>query len=347
MIDTVVVFGVRRANSPVPVGEIQQEIGRAGRSYTRPGEAVIICPPEDEEYAERCLLESPPPVKSEMSDPASVAFHVLPWLDRVHDEESFQRWYSRTLAFQQGAGVSWSEVFAHLLRTGCVDEECEVTPFGRISMRLYYPPERLCALREKLSEAVSEGCDPTDFRVLSYILANDHIPVADVEAWELSEHKSELSSRGLSCLHGELLQSYAYYLVLSGQMVPRWIHHVCTQVRDDIGRILRALEEVASCEGLPAELVGQVRLAGVMARFKVAKEVAVVIDELGLDSRQDGMELSAMGVTGKADLADFADEIAAHGSQRLKDALKSRGMLGDLLAREWRMLNEGRLDDDE
>ena len=98
MIDEVVVCGVRRARELVEAGEIKQAIGRAGRSYTKAGKAVVLCPSSDAPYAERCLNEDTPPIRSEMTTVEEVSFHVLPWIDRIYDEDSFRKWYSRSLA---------------------------------------------------------------------------------------------------------------------------------------------------------------------------------------------------------------------------------------------------------
>ncbi len=336
MIDKVVICGVRRANTLVPVGEIQQAVGRAGRSYTRPGEAVIVCPGEDAEYAERCLHEEPPPVRSEMSDVQTVAFHVLPWLDRVFDEDGFRRWFSRSLAFQQGISLSWNDVFAYLLESGCVTPECEPTPFGRISIRLYHSPERLKIMREKLLEA--RDADFADPVVLSYLLSHEHVALSEVEAWELSDYRSSVAGAGFSFERGELIQGYAYKCVMSGGIVPKWIRHVCASLKDDLGRSFRALEEVASCEGLPKESVDAIRISGVCATRKVGREVAVLIDEFGFENRRFAEELLSLGIHCKDEFRRNLDRVASDGSDALKKELARLRLDGGLASREMRML---------
>ncbi len=147
MIDEVIICGVRRARELVDIEEIKQAIGRAGRSYTKAGKAIIVCPSGDADYAEQCLNAETPPVKSELTTVEEVSFHVLPWIDRVYDEESFQKWYSRSLASVQGNQLRWADVSKYLLDTGCIDEEYNVTEFGRISIKMYYTPARLCELK--------------------------------------------------------------------------------------------------------------------------------------------------------------------------------------------------------
>lgn len=319
MIDEVVICGVRRAGALVPMGEIQQAVGRAGRSYVRPGKALVLCPAEDEEYALKCLHDDPPPVMSEMSSVPVVAFHVLPWLDRVHDEESFARWMSRSLAFQQGISISWDDVLSYLAGAGCVSPDLEPTPFGRISIRLYHSPERLLAMRQKLLEA--RDCDFADPVVLSYVLSCDHVPLAEVEAWELSEYKSSAIAMGFSFERGELIQSYAYWRILCGGIVPKWIRHVCSALKDDLGRTFRALEEVAACEGLPKETVDAIRISGVCAVRRIPRRTAEVMEEFGLESPRFAEELAALGVLTRADLRDNLARVSNEASDALKKEL--------------------------
>jgi hypothetical protein len=39
------------------------------------------------------MYESTPPILSELNNVEKIAFHILPYIDRIYDEESFQKWY--------------------------------------------------------------------------------------------------------------------------------------------------------------------------------------------------------------------------------------------------------------
>lgn len=325
MIDEVVICGVRRARELVEMGEIKQAVGRAGRSYVKSGTAVILCPSQDVAYAEKCLNEETPPVKSEMTTVEEVAFHVLPWLDRVYDEETFKKWHSRSLASAQGVEMHWSEVSKYLLDTGCINEEYELTDFGRISVRTYYSPARLCHLREKLLEAEANG-NATDFLTLSYVFASEHIPLSNVEAWELSEYKGSVLGNGYSFSGGELMHGFAYWCAMNGGIVPKWIRHVVSQIRDDMPRLFGAAEMVAEAEGLHG-LADSLRIAGISAVRKVSEEVARLMDETGVKSRQVALELHGLGICTKEGLAKREDEILDYGSGMLVKELQGLGYL--------------------
>ena len=327
MIDEVVVCGVRRARELVEVGEIKQAVGRAGRSYTKAGVAIVLCPSSDVAYAERCLNEETPPIKSEMTTLEEVAFHVLPWIDRVYDEETFQRWYSRSLASVQGVEMHWNDVSKYLLETGCINEEYEATDFGRISVRMYYSPKRLCHLREKLLEAEANE-NATDLLTLSYIFASEHIPLSNVEAWELAEYKSSVLGNGYSFSGGELMHGFAYWCAMAGGMVPKWIRHVVSQIRDDLPRLFGAIEMIAESEGL-LQLANELRIAGIGAMRKVPVDVARIIDEFGLKQRSCALELHEMGIDTKEDLRNRSDEVLSHGSEALIMELQGNGLLKD------------------
>ena len=325
MIDEVIVCGVRRARELVEVGEIKQAVGRAGRSYEKSGRAVILCPSSDVAYAERCLNEETPPVKSELATVEDVAFHVLPWIDRVYDEESFQKWYSRSLAAVQGMEMHWSEVAQYLLETGCINEDYEVTDFGRISVRMYYTPSRLCEMREKLIESEANG-NTTDIFTLSYIFASEHIPLSNVEAWELAEYKSSVLGNGYSFSGGELMHGFAYYCAMAGGIVPKWIRHVVSQIRDDMPRLFNAVEMIAETEGLN-DLAGQLRVAGISAMRKVPMEIASIMDEFSLRQKQSAMELHNMGICTKDDLRNEEDAVIDNGSESLIKDLQESGFM--------------------
>lgn len=328
MIDEVVICGVRRAREQVDIEEIKQAIGRAGRSYTKPGKAVILCPSQDCDYADKCLNDETPPVKSELTTVKEVAFHVLPWIDRVYDEESFQKWYSRSLASIQGTELHWNDVSKYLLETGCINEEYNLTDFGRISVKMYYHPARLCKMKDKLLESEANG-NTTELLTLSYIFADEHIPLSNVEAWELSEYKSSVYGEGYSFSNGELMHGFAYYCAMTGGMVPKWIRHVVSQIRDDMPRLFNALIMIAESEGLKT-LANDLTIASISAIRKVSMDVARTMNEFGLKRKSSAMELHEMGIDTKEDLKKNEEDVMSYGSDVLKNDLQEAGFLKGL-----------------
>ena len=333
MIDEVIICGVKRAREPVEIGEIKQAIGRAGRSYEKSGKAIVLCPSSDMEYAEKCLFEETNPVKSELVTVPVVAFHVLPWVDRVYDEDSFKNWYSHSLASVQGGVLEWKDVMAYLLDAECIDNECNITEFGRISVRMYYSPDRLLMMKERLLEAEAND-NVKDMLTLSYVFASEHVALSNVEAWELSEYKSSLIGNGYSFEHGELVQGFAYYCAMMGGMAPKWIRHVVSQVRDDLPRLFAALGMMTESEGMK-ELADEIKLACVMATKKVDESVARTMLDFGLKKRSAAMELQQeFGVYCRDDLKEKENDISDNGSNALLNELQENGFLKDLYHRK-------------
>lgn len=336
MINKVIVCGVRRAKELIPARDIQQFIGRAGRSYTESGEAIILCPSSDLSYAESCLYEKVPPINSELTTIDNIAFHILPWIDRIFDEESFQNWYKRSLAYIQGKSISWKEIVEYLFQYECIDEEYNLTPFGNISFKYYYSPAKLRLLKEKLLEANANG-NVLELISMSYILSSEYIPTANVDAYELSEYKSAVSSEGYIFEHGELIHAYAYYCILKNN-IPKWIKHIAVPLKDDLPRLFGALTALAESENLKETAEG-IKIIEITAFKKVSLEIAGIINELGVIKKASAYELQELGIYNKQDLKDREDYLINHASDSLKKDLQEQGYLQDLLIKEWKNNN--------
>ncbi len=174
-------------------------------------------------------------------------------------------------------------------------------------------------------EAEANG-NATDMYTLSYVFASQHIPLSNVEPWELSEYKSSVLGNGYSFSGGELMHGFAYYCAMTGGMVPRWIRHVVTQIRDDLPRLFNAAVMVAESEGLRT-LANDLTLASISAIRKVTMEVAKTMQDFGLKKRSTALELREMGVEVKDDLKGREDEVVQYGSEALVRELQDAGFL--------------------
>lgn len=333
MIDKVIVCGVRRAKELIPERDIQQFIGRAGRSYTKSGEAIILCNSSDLNYAKSCLYEKVPPINSELNTIDNIVFHMLPWLDMIYDEESFQKWYKRSLAYTQGKEIKWKDVIEYLFTYDCVDEEYNLTPFGKISVNYYYSPKRLTIMKQKLLEANANG-NVLELIPISYILSNEYIPTSNVEAYELSEYKDKVLSKGYIFEHGELIHSYAYYCILTNN-IPKWIKHIAIPLRDDLSRLLGALSSLAESQNL-IEVSKEIKIIEIAALKKVPIDIANIINEFGDIKKSSAYELKELNICNKQDLIEMEDYFINHASELLKKDLQNQGYLKDLLIKEWR-----------
>lgn len=326
-VDKVVICGVKRAGEPIPVGEIQQSIGRAGRFSGKPGEAVVLCEPDDAAYAEQCLNSPPPLVKSRLSGVDTVAFHVLPWLDRVRDEESYAAWRSRTLAGLQGGQMpSWGEISGYLKRLGFMDAYGDATEMGRISISTYYPPSRLHRLRSRLAEVgETDRFDPFEMSYLFGALVDSGGYLPEWEREQYDDYAGSLHSRGCRCDGDGDMRCFMAYSVVSCQPV-RSLRHALAQLRNDFGRLSMAARRVAEDAGC-VQAAKWIEIGGLMAVKRVPYEIASVMHAFGGLSRQSACELYDMGIENFEDLVMSTDMVMDNGSDELRKELEKKDLL--------------------
>jgi len=322
MIDRVIICGVRRANELLPLSEIKQGIGRAGRSYTKTGKAVILVPENDELYAWKCFNDSPAPIVSEMSDIDSIAFHILPWIDNINDESSFRGWYSKTLACVQGKEIKWEDVRNYLEETDLVKNGV-LSDFGKVSLKLYFSPARLLMMRQKLKEAYFNDNIDSPF-TLSWIMAYHHMQVGNADAVELGVYKNDIKMYGYTFDNGELIHGYAYFCLLANKR-PKWMKHILSTEMDDLPRLFRALSLIAGIDHIPVQ--DKLTQMKVSAMKRVPPEIAKIMSIFSFEHKGLAYELSELGVSTVDELEDKEDYVNSYGSEQLKTALKHNGFL--------------------
>ena len=322
MIDRVIICGVRRANELVPVREIKQSIGRAGRSYSRPGEAYILSPDNDCSYAEKCIGEEAPPVKSELVSAENLAFHVLPWLDTVYDDKTFDTWFASSLAYVQGVKVGWKDVKTYLEENNCI-KNGKITRFGQISVKKYFTPDRLTTIRNKMMEAYIDGY-AGEISVISWMLSYKHISMGDVDVNELASYKNLLKTYGCYFTKGELIHGYIYNCILLNKR-PKWIKHAIASEMEDIQRLFSACSMIADIENIPIQ--DKLNESIICAIKKVPPEIARIIDAFGFERKACAYELADMGITCKDDIKEREDYIVSYGTEGLKNELIKLGFL--------------------
>lgn len=332
MINKAIILGVRRANTLLPIQDIKQSIGRAGRSYTKNGEAIIIVPASDESYALKCFDEVTNPIYSEMDKLENVAFHILPWwVDKVFDEETYNNWYSKTLSYVQNNKISWQEVYNYLLENECIDEN-GITEFGNISIQTYFSPEILTLLRNKLREIYNEG-NVKDKFAFSYALAFEKIKLGNIDLSLTGEYKRQLHSLGYIFQNSELLHGLVLYCLLENKK-PIWLKHLIKEEKRDINRLLKAISLIAKYDNLPIQDV--IEEYKICINSNVNSEIAQIMIEFDFNKRIYALELFDMNVFTKEDL-EYKDEyVFKYGSENLKKELIKKGYLTNCIIQEIR-----------
>ena len=322
MIDKVIILGVRRANQLIPDHEIGQMVGRCGRSYTESGEATLVVPEKDLGTANEYMFGKPKPIASSMFEVENTAFHCTPAIHygEIYNQETFEKWYSRTLSFVQGKKISWREVREFLLQVECVkgtDDFACLTDLGEISFRFYYPPDRIYWLKDKLRLIVNSGIIKEP-EAISWLLAYQHCSIGEAKADELSEYKSAVNSLGLYFHCGELTEGYAYYCMLSRRK-PKWLKHKIEELKKDIERLFGALQQIARVEEIPVSNTLEVWLQCV--KRKLPYELGELSLEFPDATVAQLFELDSISVHRKSDLIKNKHKVECYCSESLRKYL--------------------------
>ncbi len=163
---------------PIPVLEIHQMMGRAGRpKYDTEGEAILVAKNEEEinilfrEY----ICADPEIIRSKLASQAALRTHLLALLasDFIRTEEDLRKFFSKTLyVYQNGEEYVYETIETvrkylerHELVTGF-----RATPFGKRVSELYIDPASAVILREALKD------DMADFGILHALSACPDMP---------------------------------------------------------------------------------------------------------------------------------------------------------------------------
>ena len=171
-------------NVPLPVLEVHQMCGRAGRPRYDPyGEAVLMARSSDEAQSlvERYLEAPPEPVESRLASAAVLRTHLLALVAsrEVSDRPELERFLGETL---YGHTFSVPEIQHHLVeaesflrRNGLLEDTASprlrATLFGRLTSDLYLDPVSAVILRRALERARSSPEMVDDLSLLATVAA--------------------------------------------------------------------------------------------------------------------------------------------------------------------------------
>ena len=150
--------------APIPVTEVRQMLGRAGRPRFDPwGEAVLVArtPDEEDRFLETYLAAPPEPIVSRLASEPALRMHLLALVASraVRTDAELQEFfagtfYGRTLPLPE-LHRQLGRVRAFLRRHELLDrgEELRATRFGELTSELYLDPLSAIVLREALARA--------------------------------------------------------------------------------------------------------------------------------------------------------------------------------------------------
>lgn len=170
--------------APIPVLEVQQMCGRAGRPrFDTTGEAVLLArdPDEEERLLDTYLSAAPERVESRLAAEPALRMHLLALIasgeiDTEAELESFfaATFYGHTLPMEElNHNIERVRTFLELHGFLEAGPRLRATPFGRLTSELYLDPLSALYLRHALEKA-PRGVRP--FALLAAIAATPDLP---------------------------------------------------------------------------------------------------------------------------------------------------------------------------
>ncbi len=157
-------FDVNLGFTPIPVLEVKQMCGRAGRpKYDKIGEAILVAKDEDDvdDLIDEYFLSPPEPVESKLSSEPALRVHTLATIATGHatTEEELFEFYGRTFFAHQSPVDELrgkvEDVLAFLQREDFLqarDGTLRATFFGRRTSDLYIDPLSAVKMRGALED---------------------------------------------------------------------------------------------------------------------------------------------------------------------------------------------------
>ena len=308
MADRVIIVGANRRGERIPIGELKQMIGRAGRGYEG-GEchADIVVEEDDEEYVVNGFESSASlNVISVMTKNAILAFHILPEIcsGNITDEETANAWHARSFHAHSGGIPDWSKVFGILYNAGAIKQTdggiIMPTVIGDIASAYYFHAADVKAWKDNFSIVFELGLEDDDVAV-AWALGNVEMNRKSGDFgkhWDTLEECRNRMPAGLEMRKGCLITTTLWWHVFGGMPVGK-LKNQAIELKEDFGRIHRALvdlDERVGCWGMKDfidDLLMRSRkaisseLADLCKMPGITKGQAVALHEMGISNRKE------------------------------------------------------------
>lgn len=307
MADRVIIVGANRRGEQIPIGELKQMMGRAGRGHEG-GEchADLIVEESDEEYVTQGIDSSSGlNVVSVMADKSILAFHVLPEIccGNITDEDTANAWHLRSFHAHSGGIPDWDKIFGILYNAGAVkttDTGIQPTVIGDIAASFYFHAADVKAWKDNFSIVFDMGLENDDVAVA---WALGHVEMNRKSGdfgkhWETLEECRNRLPAGLEMRKGCQITTTLWWHVFGGLPVGK-LKNQALELKEDFGRIHRVLVELdervavwnmkdffddllmRSRKAISSELADLCKMPG------ITKGQAVALHEMGISSRQE------------------------------------------------------------
>jgi replicative superfamily II helicase len=210
MADRVIIVDVHRAGEKIPIHEIKQQQGRAGRKQSGGGGRadVILGMTKLEEHildsnsSDRLMVKSN--LNQELDD---ISFHVLAEIstNKIKNTKDIYEWYKRSLHSYQGNNIDAEIIVEYLKKYEAIriiGESIQPTLQGLTSSKFYFSPKKIWYWSCNFKEIIKRDICSEDFSVI-WALANTD----EAEQGFIPKELTELVDEYVSQVHNLSLVS--------------------------------------------------------------------------------------------------------------------------------------------
>lgn len=309
--------------------------GRAGRSYSKAGEAILLVPPNEAAEAAACWEAPVEAVESQM-DAEAAAAQVLPAIRRAggaFGEAAFVAWYARSLAYAHARTIlKWAAVRDYLQAAGAIvaaAKDCvALSPQGELACALCYPPAQVALVAERLGELPPDALTGDCAAVLAWLMATS------APAWLLSEEACPPSyedfreasrNYGLPyATEAAEADGFACWCVFTGTPAGR-LGSIARDRRRESGRFLALVAGLSASRQMPFDRA----LWELAIRRRLPCALATIARHFPGLPRAGLAELSEFGIANSAALAARKENILPRCSEKLAKWLAGAPYIAD------------------
>lgn len=254
MAESVIVVGTKRGNQHVSLAEISQMCGRAGRRHGGLDCFAHIIVEEDREEEIRQGMESSSGfnVMSSFSDADSLSFHVMPEIasGRIVNQQDLKEWIGRSLYGHLGGNSELChDVVSDLLKCEAIviapGGNIVATKIGEIAAYLYFHPGDVKSWKDNFTRVFDLAVENETAAIAWALGTRTHSKCRgdfDDRRFIIDEYRSALPV-GLDIERGTIIQTVLWWCSMGGPPAGK-LRNQMLELRDDIGRIVRALDRL-------------------------------------------------------------------------------------------------------
>ena len=337
MTDHVIIVGVNRGREQVPINEIIQACGRAGRKENEKGIVDIFIDDNINNFSKRFNESKSKNIESIMNDVESLAFHLISEIDsgRVKTTEQATKWIKRSFLYFQGLLDEniMTKTIQYLQEINAINKNSILlssTNIGSIAAKLYFHPMDIKKWDENILTIYDLNILDDDVAI-SWCLGNIFFNKSsnyDIRGlFNIpDEFQSRLINHGLSC-DGNLHTCMIWWSLLGNKSCSS-MQSDMEKLKQDINRVISALKMIVyNYSNTKPELIDFVNKLWIRLKKRTSEEFVELFRMNGLSKNSVYELYNDFGITNEDGLREQLNMIEQIGSDGLKFNLKKMGII--------------------